>query len=170
MKPIACLKSATKAGRRASSFLLHFLLPGSCSDLWEAYTVLKTHEVITFRLDVPLSEMKDWSHGSRDYIVYNFLPPELHFVWPNQVQSSSWLTVSPSLVCSGCGGGDGKSFAVESVDPGCLPACSRWYFSLQLWTGFSLKAEKELRLRGCSLVFLRVKGQDCVSQGTKQSL
>lgn len=65
---------------RASSFLLRFLPHRSCSDLWEAYTVLKTHEVITFRLDVPLSEMKDWSHGSSAYIVYNFLPPGLHFV------------------------------------------------------------------------------------------
>lgn len=65
---------------RASSFLLRFLPHRSCSDLWEAYTILKTHEVITFRLDIPLSEMKDWSHGSSAYIVYNFLPPELHFV------------------------------------------------------------------------------------------
>lgn len=123
MKPTACLKSATKAGRRASSFLLRFLLPGSCSDLWEAYTVLKTHEVIAFLLDVLLSEMKDWSQGSNAYIGYNFLPPGSHFVWPDQTQSSSCLTVSPySLARSGCGGGDVKSFAAESVDPGCQRA------------------------------------------------
>lgn len=159
MKPTACLKSATKTGRRASSFLLRFLLPGSCSDLWEAYTALKTHEVITFPLDVPLSEMKDWSHGSSACIVYNFLPLGSHFVWPNQVQSSSCLTVSPySLVCSEFGGGDVKSFAAESVDPGCRCAvCNAFLYSSE--QGFHRRQRRSWGWKDIVLCLWRLKGR-----------